>query len=159
MSQYTETRKQYKETNREKVAAMNAAWYQKNKELILQRWKDRYAEKKEEILASNRERKENRKKVIDGIALHYGCQNSSCKWEGEFHPSQLQFHHLDPQTKVREIGLMGAYGKKTIADELNKCVVLCANCHALVHMGLAEVGPEHLCRVNENLEIKELVML
>jgi hypothetical protein len=47
----------------------------------------------------------------------------------------LSFHHLDASHKDFSIG-----GKSkswnTIQSELDKCVLLCANCHAEVHAGL-----------------------
>jgi hypothetical protein len=47
----------------------------------------------------------------------------------------LSFHHLDASSKDFSIG-----GKSkswnTIQSELDKCVLVCANCHAEVHAGL-----------------------
>lgn len=52
----------------------------------------------------------------------------------------LEFHHLDPTTK--EFGL-AAYGVtrrfEDVQAEAEKCVLLCANCHAEVEGGIAAV--------------------
>src|SRR5262245_8614732 len=47
----------------------------------------------------------------------------------------LTFHHLDPSHKDFTIGGISK-SWNTIQSELNKCVLLCANCHAEVHAGL-----------------------
>lgn len=53
----------------------------------------------------------------------------------------LQFHHLDPNEKDFGIGGKGETRKwETIKTELDKCICLCANCHAEVHAGLASIG-------------------
>ena len=71
------------------------------------------------------------------VAEAGGC----CKICGfEDHPSALQFHHVDPQTKEFHLGHQGI--TRSIARmraEAKKCVLLCANCHALVEAGVREV--------------------
>lgn len=49
----------------------------------------------------------------------------------------LQFHHVDRTTKVAEIGKMHRDRKpwEEVKAELDKCVLLCANCHAEVEVG------------------------
>ena len=52
----------------------------------------------------------------------------------------LQFHHLDPASKRFELSLMGvARALDDLREEAQKCVVLCANCHAEVEGGLTQV--------------------
>jgi len=43
----------------------------------------------------------------------------------------LTFHHVDPETKFLDISTMVARGHtwETIKAELDKCVLLCYNCH------------------------------
>ncbi len=46
----------------------------------------------------------------------------------------LQFHHIDPKTKVQQISYMishSNYSKATILQEIAKCEVLCGNCHLI----------------------------
>lgn len=47
----------------------------------------------------------------------------------------LEFHHVDPSTK--EVGLAEMYqrgwSKKRMQQEVDKCEVLCANCHRKEH--------------------------
>lgn len=48
---------------------------------------------------------------------------------------RLEFHHKDPATKHKAVSEMahGGYAIKTIKDEIEKCVVLCSNCHRYRH--------------------------
>lgn len=47
----------------------------------------------------------------------------------------LQFHHLDPSKKDFTIsGKSKAW--ETIRQELDKCALVCANCHAEIHAGI-----------------------
>jgi hypothetical protein len=52
----------------------------------------------------------------------------------------LQFHHLDPSTKQFEIAGRGfTRSLERVRDEVRKCVLLCANCHAEVEAGVAKL--------------------
>ena len=49
----------------------------------------------------------------------------------------LQFHHLDPATKAFEVSRQGiTRSLQRLRLEAQKCVLLCANCHAMVEAGL-----------------------
>jgi transposase len=53
----------------------------------------------------------------------------------------LQFHHVDPATKAFELGRRGLTRSLARArEEAHKCVLLCANCHAMVEAGLLDVA-------------------
>lgn len=49
----------------------------------------------------------------------------------------LEFHHLDARTKEFGIGYKGAARSwiKT-KKELDKCVLVCSNCHKEIHAGI-----------------------
>jgi hypothetical protein len=51
----------------------------------------------------------------------------------------LDFHHLDPNTKEFEITNMYNRSKENAMKELDKCVLLCKNCHGEVHEGILEL--------------------
>jgi hypothetical protein len=54
------------------------------------------------------------------------------------HPAVLQFHHLDPGTKVFGLGSRGlGRAWATLRAEAAKCVLLCPTCHAEVGLGVA----------------------
>jgi transposase len=52
----------------------------------------------------------------------------------------LHFHHLDPSSKRLEINARGAgIALERLQAEVQKCVLVCANCHAKVEAGLIEL--------------------
>lgn len=51
----------------------------------------------------------------------------------EYHPSLCEFHHVDPNQKEETWYKMRSWPDTKIATELNKCLLLCANCHREVH--------------------------
>lgn len=56
------------------------------------------------------------------------------------HQAALQFHHLDPSEKTFHLAHGGmTRGIGRMREEARKCVLLCANCHALVEAGVKEV--------------------
>ena len=54
-----------------------------------------------------------------------------CGYKG--HPAALQFHHEDPLQKDVAWNKLRLRSWDKITYELDKCVLLCANCHAVVH--------------------------
>jgi transposase-like protein len=53
----------------------------------------------------------------------------------------LQFHHVDPTKKAFALSSRGlARSLAKARDEVVKCVLLCANCHAEVEAGIATIG-------------------
>jgi protein-arginine kinase activator protein McsA len=58
-----------------------------------------------------------------------------CEMCGEDHPAALQFHHRNPEEKEFAIShlISRGWSKSKIQIEIDKCRVLCANCHAKLH--------------------------
>ena len=54
---------------------------------------------------------------------------------GVFHPAVFEFHHLNPEEKDRDPSKMFQLSWERIKAELDKCLLLCANCHRLKHHG------------------------
>lgn len=65
----------------------------------------------------------------------------SCRLCGfDAHPAALQFHHRDPSKKAFHLSHGGmTRGIGRMRAEARKCVLLCANCHALVEAGVKKV--------------------
>jgi hypothetical protein len=98
---------------KECTAIRSNNWYYQNKEAHI-----------ENVMAHKKEaRQEAREYVWAYLAAHpcIGC--------GETDPVVLEFHHRSG--KEREVSRMVADGLSiaTIQEEINKCDVLCANCH------------------------------
>jgi len=69
-------------------------------------------------------------------------QTLSCEKCGENHHSTLDFHHKDPKIKEFSISVMIRKNKceQDIREELEKCIVLCSNCHRIFHYLEREEG-------------------
>ena len=46
----------------------------------------------------------------------------------------LEFHHLDPSEKEAHWTKMRLWSESRLLKELDKCILLCANCHREIHM-------------------------
>ena len=51
----------------------------------------------------------------------------------------MDFHHLDPATKDYNISRLTTYSIDIMKTELDKCMLLCRNCHAEIHHGLVDL--------------------
>jgi hypothetical protein len=90
--------------------------------------KEWYTQNKESVLAKQREKKRHRK--LEAIK-YLGGVCSDC--HGTFHPSIYEFHHRDPSEKDRDPSKLLQLKWERIVAELDKCDLLCANCHRLRH--------------------------
>ncbi len=59
-----------------------------------------------------------------------GCCNL-CGYDKYY--GALQFHHLDPSEKEADWAKLRGRSWSKITKELDKCLLLCANCHAEAH--------------------------
>lgn len=91
-----------------------------------------YAKNKESERAHIKRRRIELKKWFQGYKKKLVC--SVC---GENHPATIEFHHKF-NNKEKNISLMvnDGYSTKRIMDEINKCLVLCSNCHRKEHFKL-----------------------
>lgn len=106
----------YYHNNKEKCADKAKKWRDKNKEYIKQKQKEDKRKRKEEAVA-----------YLGGICIDCG---------DIFHPSVFDFHHRNPEGKSdRDPSKMLTLKWTRIVLELDKCDLLCANCHRLRHHG------------------------
>lgn len=64
----------------------------------------------------------------------------SCYVCGENDYVCLDFHHIDPSTKLFAVSEdVRNYSKRAILEEISKCACLCANCHRKHHANRLEV--------------------
>jgi transposase len=79
-----------------------------------------------------------RRRVKEILVVEAGGSCVTCGYDR--YAGALQFHHLDPATKSFGLGLRGvAHSLARCREEAAKCVLLCANCHAEVEAGVAEL--------------------
>lgn len=57
----------------------------------------------------------------------------------EFHQSVYEFHHLNPNEKENDGSEFLQRRKELMYKELDKCVLLCANCHRIRHHNYEEI--------------------
>ncbi|SRR5258708_37713293 len=93
-------------------------------------WHQRHRTKR---LAKNYERRAAIYEYIQDIKIHLCCVDC-----GQRHPATLQFHHLNSENKMFNIGdaVRDGISLDRIKKEIEKCIVLCANCHAIRHFNM-----------------------
>jgi hypothetical protein len=100
------------------------------------RSKEHYAKVKgdPELKEKYRQRinEQNRARKQQTIQYLGGCC-SDCK--GTFHDSVYDFHHVDMSSKEGNPSKFIAGSWDKAKTELDKCVLLCSNCHRLRHFG------------------------
>jgi hypothetical protein len=58
----------------------------------------------------------------------------SCVQCGQNHPATLDFHHIERHPDNRKVNkLLTNKAFRQAAEEIKKCLVLCANCHRIHH--------------------------
>ena len=90
-----------------------------------------YGAKKTECKNCFNKRSVKRRQNLKQIAVdHLGGKCQRCGYDNYI--GALEFHHKDPSSKDMTIA---GTGKKwdAIKDEVEKCLLLCANCHREVH--------------------------
>jgi predicted HNH restriction endonuclease len=56
-------------------------------------------------------------------------------------PAALDFHHIDPTKKDFSLSVRGLTRSwERIQSEVDKCLLVCANCHREIHAGLIKVA-------------------
>ena len=120
--------RRYFQRNKDKYAKWSLDHYYRNKE--------KYAEKARKWREENKEynrtkQREDKRKRKEQAIKYLGGHCNRCKQT--FHPAVYEFHHLDPATKDRDPSKMLQLSWTRLQAELDKCVLLCANCHRLTH--------------------------
>jgi hypothetical protein len=76
-----------------------------------------------------------KRKAAQRIWLDDYRKNLECEICGENDPVCLDFHHRDAKLKDFSIANIKAvgWGKDRVLLEIQKCMVVCANCHRKIH--------------------------
>ena len=105
-----------------------------HKEEIKKRSKEYNIKHKEESKKYSKEY--NSKKKQEAVQYKGGkCQ--LCGYDK--YSGALEFHHIDPTQKDFAIGKNHSASFASLKPELDKCVLLCANCHREVHANLQNI--------------------
>ena len=105
-------------------------YYRKNKDRVLKRNKEHYIKNRDRIKLRYIKYHQ---KIKQDFLLTYKIEKC-CSFCGyKEHPEILQFHHKDKKDKSFTIGNTKKNPTKAIKEEIEKCFLLCPNCHFLLH--------------------------
>ena len=115
----SEKNKEQKKAWRDANPRYNKLYYKKNIDKIKERcktqsraWKEANQEKvKSYNKLRNAQKNAEAKHFIENIKVHYGCCNPACKWDGEYLPCLLDFHHIVVDAKKCGVGILRYLGK------------------------------------------------
>lgn len=104
-------------------------WKKENNDRMKKYRLDYYYRNRDRCRRSVLERKN---RIIDVFRELKAALSCSC---GQNHPATLQFHHRDAGQKVMDVAVMirRGWSVEKIKEEIEKCDILCANCHAILH--------------------------
>lgn len=76
--------------------------------------------------------------IVSSMFLVYECcvcKYNKCK-------AAIDFHHVSPENKLLGISRFrcGNYTKDKVIAELQKCIMLCSNCHREHHAGMLDIS-------------------
>lgn len=108
-----EASRNYYHSNKAQQQARNKLWRTEHKEWIKKKQRERKREHKEKAIA-----------YLGGVCKR--CSNS-------FHPAVFEFHHRNPAEKDADPSKLLTHSWPRVVEELDKCDLLCANCHRLTH--------------------------
>ena len=110
--------KKWKDENINKMREYRNEWYERNKGAEREKAKVRQAQ---------------RRKDFKEWYVNYKS-NLKCSKCGFSHPAALDFHHTEPSQKEFTLGSTRmSVSKEKFLKEVDKCIVLCANCHRIHH--------------------------
>lgn len=95
----------------------------------------------------------NRKRQEQERKAKYNEHKLPCAKCGETRPWVIQFHHIDPSTKLFNI-TEGGSCNRNIVEEVKKCVCLCSNCHDEFHYFYGKVPTSPKESLEEYLGVK-----
>lgn len=108
----------------------SAKWREDNQDKMRLYRREWYARNKVHARSKVMERRATLKIWLRNLKQYLAC--SKC---GENHFSCLEFHHQNPKIKDKPVSatISDGWSKERILREIEKCIVLCANCHRKMH--------------------------
>jgi len=121
--------------NKEDRNKYNIKYYQKNRDKLLEQQKkcrEKYRERYNELSVIRHRKKT---KWINDYKLLKGCAICGYKKCAE----ALEFHHKENKEFNISLATAGNRSIEKIKEEIDKCIILCANCHRELHNGGKDV--------------------
>lgn len=108
-----------------KLKQQRKDYYWRNRDRAIVRAKEWYRENRDRVRENARNRYNRARQFIVAYKLAHPC--SRC---GESDPRCLDFHHINPDEKVKPVSKLAANSPLSVVkEEMEKCEVICANCH------------------------------
>lgn len=105
----------------------------KNKEYQRKYQKEWYKKNKTAHIATARKNKIAHVKKMSKFANNYKALRGCCKCP-ENDPVCLDFHHTEDNKDIHvSVAIQKGWSQKRIQKEIDKCVVICSNCHRKLH--------------------------
>lgn len=92
------------------------------------------SDKKPKLMASNKKNRKDFREEFHEFKRQQGC--SLCS---ENEPYCLDYHHLRDKTMAISQMVKLGFSFENILKEIEKCILLCANCHRKVHAGILKI--------------------
>ncbi len=97
--------------------------------------KRKYADRREELILAVAKR---RRRIKEMSIVYKGGKCKVCGYKK--YQGALDLHHIDPKTKDFGIGDKGyTRSWERVKIELDKCILVCANCHREIEAGLIKI--------------------
>jgi hypothetical protein len=98
--------------------------------------KKNYANNKDYYLKKNKRIRDNNNEWYKEYK-----KGKSCVICNESESVCLDFHHINGEDKTHLVSKMryNTYSKETMKKEIEKCIILCANCHRKVHENIIKI--------------------
>jgi transcription elongation factor Elf1 len=103
-------------------------WEYNCKECVKKRTLNNYYANKEHWNQTTKKNHRKRREKIQELKTNFSCKkcNEQRHW-------LLDFHHIDPSKKDFQLSQGERYGWEKVQKEIDKCIVLCSNCHRDFH--------------------------
>ena len=113
----TKRKNEWTKKNKEKLAKKARLWRQSNPEANKAIWQRNGKKLRDKLINFTREVRSKNPCLI--------CQ--------EHRVNCLEFHHVDPNAKEKAVA--SCKTMTSLLREIQRCIVLCSNCHSLFHAG------------------------
>lgn len=85
---------------------------------------------------AHKDQRERRKVKWDDLFKYKGSACEHCGVSKPEHPEIYDFHHKNPEDKENHVADLIMLSKERLHLEVDKCLMLCSNCHKMEHARL-----------------------
>lgn len=123
--------KKYREEHKEELSDYNRIYRETHRADLIRYGKEYYNQNRDELCDKGKVRSKYTRASNKERLYSF---KSPCVKCGEDRKYVIDFHHIDPSTKVFNISTVGVhYSNVDLGIEVKKCVCLCRNCHTEYH--------------------------